>query len=70
MDQEKKLRKHSWKEINKPIRGRSYRSTSYFFTHYALRGGASNHGTNCGAFYVAVSSATVNFAWHVGAVLS
>ena len=39
-------------------------------THYAIHGGNSVHGYNCGAFYVALYHLWFNGSWSLGAVLS
>ena len=42
----------------------------YTYTHYALLGGHSDHGTNCGAFSVYITIAAGNTFWAYGAALS
>ena len=42
----------------------------YTYTHYALLGGHSDHGTNCGAFSVYITIVAGNTFWAYGAALS
>lgn len=42
----------------------------YRSTHYSFRGGSSDIGTYCGAFYVYIRSTDSTAYWGIGAALS
>ena len=42
----------------------------FYCTHYTLRGGTSDNGFNCGAFYVYASSSFSGASWAIGAALN
>lgn len=42
----------------------------YYSSYYAIRGGYSGYGANCGVFFIVAGTGAGGYSWYIGAALS